>query len=43
MDLDDFIITAFCMIDDTMKQLFANIQLRQRGPALSDEVSSISV
>ena len=38
MDLDDFIITAFCMIDDTMKQLFANIRLRQRGPspALSD-------
>ena len=38
MDLDDFIITAFCMIDDSMKQLFSNIRLRQRGPApaLSD-------
>ena len=38
MDLDEFIITAFCMIDDTMKQLFANTRLRQRGPApaLSD-------
>jgi len=38
MDLDDFIITAFCMIDDAMKQLFADIRLRQRGPApaLSD-------
>ena len=22
--VDDFIITAFCMIDDTMKQLFAD-------------------
>lgn len=38
MNLDDFIITTFCMIDDTMKQLFANTRLRQRGPApaLSD-------
>ena len=38
MDLDDFIITAFCMIDDTMKQLFTNTRLRRRGPvpALSD-------
>ena len=38
MDLDDLIITAFCMIDDSMKQLFSNIRLRQRGPApaLSD-------
>ena len=38
MDLDDFIITAFCVIDDTMKQLFSNTRLRQRGPApaLSD-------
>ena len=38
MDLDDFIITTFCMIDDTMKQLFEDTRLRQRGPApaLSD-------
>ena len=38
MDLDDFIITVFCIIDDTMKQLFGTIRLRQRGPApaLSD-------
>lgn len=33
MDLDDFIITAFCMIDDSMKKLFATTRLRQRGPA----------
>ena len=32
MDLDDFIITAFCMIDDTMKQILANTPLRQRSP-----------
>ena len=31
MDLDDFIITAFCIIDDTMKQLLENTRLRQRG------------
>ena len=38
MDLDDFIITAFCIIDDTMKLLLPAIRLRQRGPApkLSD-------
>ena len=33
MDLDDFIIIAFCVIDDTMKQLFSNTRFRQRGPA----------
>lgn len=33
MDLDDFIITAFCMIDDTMKQLLGTTRIRQRGPA----------
>ena len=38
MDLDDFIITTFCMIDDTMKDILGNRRLRQRGPApaLSD-------
>ena len=38
MDLDDFIITTFCTIDDTMEQLFGTTRLRQRGPApaLSD-------
>ena len=38
MNLDDFIITTFCTIDDTMKQLFGTTRLRQRGPApaLSD-------
>ena len=33
MNLDDFIITAFCTIDDTFKQLFPTQRLRQRGPA----------
>ena len=38
MDLDDFIITTFCIIDDTIKQLLGITRLRQRGPApaLSD-------
>ena len=38
VDLDDFIITTFCMIDDTMKDILGNRRLRQRGPApaLSD-------
>lgn len=33
MDLDEFIITAFCTIDDTMKQLLGTLRLRQRGPS----------
>ena len=33
MDLDDFIITTFCMIDDTLKELLGSRRLRQRGPA----------
>ena len=33
MDLDDFIITAFCIVDDAMKQLLGTRRLRQRGPA----------
>ena len=38
MDLDDFIIAAFCMIDDTLKELLGDRRLRQRGPmpALAD-------
>ena len=38
MDMDEFIITAFCTIDDTMKQILANTRLRQSGPTptLSD-------
>ena len=46
MDLDDFIITAFCIIDDTMNDIFQHTRLRQRGPnpALSDsEVLTIEV
>ena len=46
MDLDDFIITTFCMIDDTMKDILGSGRLRQRGPApaLSDsEVLTIEV
>ena len=46
VDLDDFIITTFCMIDDTMKDILGSRRLRQRGPApaLSDsEVLTIEV
>lgn len=32
MDLDVFIITVFCYIDDAMKILFKDQKLRQRGP-----------
>ena len=46
MDLDNFIINAFCVIDDTMKKMFKEHKLRQRGPAplLSDsEVMTVEV
>ena len=46
MDLDDFIITTFCMIDDTLKELLGGRRLRQRGPmpALADsEVVTMEV
>ena len=46
MDLDDFIITAFCIIDDTMNDILRHKRLRQRGPkpSLSDsEVITIEV
>ena len=46
MDLDDFIITAFCIIDDTMNDILRHRRLRQRGPkpSLSDsEVLTIEV
>ena len=46
MDLDDFIITTFCMIDDMLKDILGSGRLRQRGPApvLSDsEVLTIEV
>ena len=33
MDLDDFIITVFCTIDDTMNDLLGTRRLRERGPA----------
>ncbi len=32
MHLDDLIITAFCLIDDMLKEILANRRLRQRGP-----------
>ena len=32
MHLDDLIITAFCLIDDVLKEILANKRLRQRGP-----------
>lgn len=48
MNLDTFIITAFCIIDDTMNDILQHgrLRLRQRGPkpALSDsEVLTIEV
>lgn len=46
MNLDQFIITAFCWIDDTLKAALGNQRLRQRGPtpALSDaEVLTMEV
>lgn len=46
MELDRFIITAFCWIDDTLNTLFAHRGLRQRGPkpALADsEVITMEV
>lgn len=35
MDLDTFIITAFCLVDDLMTTLLRERKLRQRGPAPS--------
>lgn len=32
MELDDFIITVFCLVDDNMKAVTQNEKLRQRGP-----------
>lgn len=46
MDLDDLIITAFCMIDDNYKACFCDRSLRERGPRpqLSDsEVLTMEV
>ena len=33
MDLDTFIITVFCIIDDMTKDICSSVRLRQRGPA----------
>jgi len=33
VDLDDFIVAAFCIVDDTFKQSLGAGRLRQRGPA----------
>lgn len=46
MDLDEFIITVFCIIDDAMQRLFKDQKLRERGPdpRLSDsEVIAMEV
>ena len=46
MDLDTFMITVFCCIDDILESLYQGRLLRQRGPkpALSDpEVLTIEV
>ncbi len=32
MNLDDFIITTFCTIDDTLKELLGSRRIRQREP-----------
>ena len=32
MDLDTLIIAVFCLVDDTLSQLFGNQRLRERGP-----------
>lgn len=38
MDLDNYIVTVFCLIDDVMKSLYQNHRWRQRGaePTLGD-------
>lgn len=33
MDLDTFIVTVYCVLDDALKQLTGGSRLRQRGPA----------
>ena len=33
MDLDDFIITVFCFVDDALKQCLDGERLRRRGPS----------
>lgn len=33
MDLDDFIITVFCVVDEAVPRVLAGHHLRQRGPA----------
>lgn len=38
LDLPDFLVAVYCLIDDAFKVLFSGLKLRQRGPApaLSD-------
>jgi hypothetical protein len=46
LDIETFIVTVFCMIDDSLPTLFASCRLRQRGPRprLADsEVLTIEV
>lgn len=46
MDLDSLIIAVFCLVDDCLRQSFAQSRLRQRGPhpVLSDsEVLTIEI
>lgn len=33
MDLDDFMVTTYCLIDEAIPALLAGRRLRQRGPA----------
>jgi len=33
MDLDDVIITVFCVVDEAMPRVLDGQRLRQRGPA----------
>ncbi len=34
MNLDDLIITVFCVVDDDLNDILGTSRLRQRGPAL---------
>ena len=46
MDLDSLIIAVFCLVDDTLAQLYCDQRVRQRGPAprLTDsEVLTIEI
>ncbi|EFH81820.1 transposase [Ktedonobacter racemifer DSM 44963] len=43
MNLDDLIITCFCVIDDLLPQVLEGKRLRQRGPMPKVTDSEVSV